>query len=132
MRAVTRDGLVCRLTEFERVVEIGVGHRPVVARELAARGIDVTATDIHDRQPPDGVRFVRDDVTDPTLSVYTEADALYALNLPPELHGAVSRLADQIGCAFLFTTLGGDPPTVPVSRETVPGETIFVYDSQRA
>jgi len=132
VRAVTRDGLVGRLADFDRVVEIGVGHRPAVARGLAARGVDVTATDICDRQLPAGVRFVRDDVTDPTLSVYAEADALYALNLPPELHGAVSRLADRIDSAFLFTTLGGDPPTVPVGRETVPGETVFVYDAQRA
>ena len=132
MRTATRDGVVSRLADFDRVVEIGVGHRSAVARELAARGIEVTVTDIHDRQPPEGVHFVRDDVTDPTRSVYAGADALYALNLPPELHGAVSRLADRVDSAFLFTTLGGDPPTVPVNRETVPGETIFVYDAQRA
>jgi len=41
----TTHALVDRLAGFERVVEVGVGHRPDVAAALADRGVSVTVTD---------------------------------------------------------------------------------------
>jgi len=131
VRTATREALLDRLAEFDPVVEVGVGDRPAVARGLASRGIDVTVTDVRDCRLP-GLDFVRDDVFDPELAVYEDAEALYALNLPPDLHGAVARLGGRIDSAVFFTTLGADPATVPVRRERLPGETLFVHDAQRA
>jgi len=121
----TRRAVVDRLSDYDRVVEIGIGRRVAVARALAAAGVAVTATDIHEREVPAGVTFVRDDVTDPTPAVYEAAAALYALNLPPELHRPSADLAATVGADLFFTTLGGDQPTVPVTREPIPGETLF-------
>lgn len=81
----------------------------------------MTATDVHEQTVPDGVSFVRDDVTDPTRSVYDGADVIFARNLPPELHRPVRRVAREVGAACWFTTLGGDPPMVPVEPEQLPG-----------
>jgi uncharacterized UPF0146 family protein len=121
----TRRALVGCLSDYERVVEIGVGRRDAVARALAEADVAVTATDIETRPVPSGVTFVVDDVTDPTISVYEGAEALYALNLPPELHRPAADLARSVGADLLFTTLGGDQPVIPVSRETLPGETLY-------
>lgn len=134
MRTDTRTALVARLSDAGRAVEVGIGSRTDVAGALAATGTRVTATDVRDfgREIPDGVRFVRDDVTDPERSVYLGAGVLYALNLPPELQRPAARLAGDVGAAFEFTTLGGDPAVVPVRSETLPGETLFVADPQRA
>ena len=125
MRESTADAIAARLVTNERVVEVGIGHRAAVASALVAAGVAVTATDIHDRAVPDGVSFVRDDATDPTPDVYADADAVYALNSPPELHRPIAAIARSVGAEFLFTTLGGDPPAVPVDRETLPGETLY-------
>ncbi|WP_267642001.1 UPF0146 family protein [Haloarchaeobius amylolyticus] len=114
------------LARYETVVEVGVGHRTDVAAGLAERGVRVTATDVYDRPVPDGVRFVRDDVTDPDLAVYRDADAIYALNVPPELHRPVWDVAKRVGADFVFTTLGGDQPAIPVERETIPADTLYV------
>jgi uncharacterized UPF0146 family protein len=122
----TRRAIVRRLSDFEALVEVGVGNRLAVAAALADAGKAVTATDVHPREVPDGVRFERDDVTDPDPAVYRNAGAIYALNLPPELHRPALDVARNADAAFLFTTLGGDQPAVPVERETIPGETIFV------
>ena len=124
MRPATRDALVDRLARYDRLVEVGVGHRPDVAGALSDRAA-VTATDVHDRPVPDGVRFVRDDVTAPDESVYRDADAVYALNLPPELHRPAWTLARRVDADLLFTTLGGDGPSIPTTPETLPGETLF-------
>ncbi len=120
-----RDEIVMRLANYQRAVEIGIGNRPDVAGELAAAGVAVTATDIVPRRVPDGVGFHLDDVTKPKLEVYSGADLLYARNLPPELHRPALAVAKECDADFVFTTLGGDGPSVPVRRETIPGETLF-------
>jgi len=130
VRTETRDALVEQLCGFERLLEVGVGTRTDVAAALAATGADVTATDVHDRETPDGVDFLRDDVVarseraDPGPRY--DVDAVYALNLPPELHRPTRAVADAVDAACYFTTLGGDQPAVPVRRVTLPGETLYV------
>ncbi|ELZ11606.1 hypothetical protein C479_07076 [Halovivax asiaticus JCM 14624] len=120
------DALVDRLSAYERVVEVGIGRRTEVAASLAERGVAVTATDVYDRSVPADVDFVRDDVLAPDLTVYDGAGAIYALNLPPELHRPVAEVATDAGADFLFTTLGGDRPQLPVARESLPVGTLFV------
>lgn len=126
MDSRTRDALADRLSGFETLVEVGIGRRTDVAHALVTAGKKVTATDAHSREVPAGVTFVEDDIWNPDPAVYRDADAIYALNLPPELHRPALDVARRVDAAFLFTTLGGDQPAVPVARETIPGETLFV------
>lgn len=114
------------LSEYESVVEVGVGERFDVAERLAATGGDVTVTDVHTRSVPAGVRFVRDDVTDPALDVYRGADVIYAQRVPPELQRPVLDVAEAVDAACLFTTLGGDPAVVPARPVTIESGTVFV------
>ncbi|ELY54015.1 hypothetical protein C493_13233 [Natronolimnohabitans innermongolicus JCM 12255] len=118
------------LAGYDRVVEIGIGRRTDVAAALVDRGVIVTATDVYDRGVPDGVEFVRDDVVDPDPAVYDGADAVYALNLPPELHRPALEVARAADADLLFTTLGGDQPAVPVERRTVASGTLYVARGQ--
>ena len=130
---VTRrdTGLVARLSGYDAAVEIGVGRRPDVAAGLADAGVSVTVTDVVDREVPPSVSFVRDDIVaasrraDPGEAY--DADLLYGLNLPPELHRPALDVAGAVGADFLFTTLGGDPPAVPATTESLPeGGTLYV------
>jgi uncharacterized UPF0146 family protein len=111
---------------YAELVEVGVGNRTDVAAALADRGHSVIATDVNDREVPENVAFVRDDVTDPDISVYEGTDAIYALNCPPELHRPLLDVAERVDTAYLFTTLGGDQPAVPVERRTVESGTLYV------
>ncbi|MFP9060163.1 UPF0146 family protein [Natrialbaceae archaeon A-chndr2] len=121
--------LVDALSSANHLVEIGIGRRTDVAEGLADRGCRVVATDISPQDVPDTVTFVEDDVLEPSLEVYTDADTLYALNLPPELHRPVWDLAREVDAEFRFTTLGGDSPLVPVRRLSLPRETLFVAEA---
>ncbi|MCU4751879.1 UPF0146 family protein [Halobacteria archaeon AArc-curdl1] len=121
--------LVDALSSVNRLVEIGIGRRTDVAKGLAERGCQVVATDIIPRDVPDAVTFIEDDVLEPTLEVYADADTLYALNLPPELHRPAWELARAVDAEFRFTTLGGDSPMVPVRRVSLPRETLFVAEA---
>ncbi|MFB6177535.1 MAG: UPF0146 family protein [Halobaculum sp.] len=122
------------LARYDRVCEVGIGRRPAVAGRLAERGVAVTATDVEPRTVPDGVRFVVDDLRDASRRVAAgdhpgeqyDADAIYALNCPPELHRSLSTVARAVGADCLFTTLGGDSPTIPVERHALDGgETLY-------
>lgn len=119
------------LSGFESVVEVGVGNRPELAERLAEAGVSVVATDVVARPVPAGVEFVIDDVTDPTLSVYGGADALFAQRLPPELQRPVVDLAEAVGAACYFTTLGSDPAVVPITPRTVESGTLYEASNQR-
>jgi len=126
-----RAALLARLRRYDRPVEVGVGCRPDVAAALAACGASVTAVDLRRVPVPSGVRFVRDDVVERAARAgrdpgpYAGADAVYGLNLPPELHRPALLVARAVGAEFLFTTLGGDPPAVAAAPETLPGETLY-------
>ena len=123
--ATLAAALADRLARFDALVEIGIGGRTDVAARLADRAT-VTATDVRPCTVPDDVTFVQDDITDPTMDVYGDADALYALNLPRELHHPCHSVARATGAAFRFTTLGGEFPAVATEAETLPaGETLF-------
>ncbi len=128
MKSGTCAALADELAPYGSLVEVGIGRRTDVARALADRGCRITATDLHPRETPAGVGFVLDDVTDPDRSIYADAGAIYALNLPPELHRPTRDLARRVDAGFLFTTLGGDGPEVPVARRSLPGETLFVAE----
>ena len=125
MHTEANVALVDRLARYDDLVEVGIGSRPGVAAALADRGRTVTATDVHGRDVPAGVRFVRDDVTDPDPAVYRGADAVYALNCPPELQRPLSAAARTADADCLFTALGTDPAVVDAAPETLPDGTLF-------
>lgn len=122
-------------TDPDRAVEVGVGHRVGVARELADRGVAVTATDV-DAAAVDaaaavpGVRAVADDVTDPDVGTYRGADLVYALRCPPELHGRLAAAARWVGADAAFTTLGGEPPAVDATPERAGPTTLYRVDGR--
>jgi uncharacterized UPF0146 family protein len=139
--SVPRAELAARLATYDRLVEVGIGRRPEVAAALVDADCEVTATDVFDAPTPDGVRFVRDDVVaraeahdgppgDPLPDHY-RVDAVYGLNLPAELQRPARDVARAAGADFLFTTLGFEEPVVPVARETVGGETLYVVERRR-
>jgi uncharacterized UPF0146 family protein len=125
----TQPALVEYLARYDSLVEVGIGRRTDVARALVAAGKTVTATDIHPRSVPAGVGFVVDDIVARTAgapgALYA-VDAVYALNLPPELHRPARDVAHAAGAECCFTTLGGDQPAVPVERVTLSRETLYV------
>ncbi len=120
----TLNNLVNILSEFENLVEIGIGSRTDVSN-LLIKNSSVVATDIHECIVPSGVKFVIDDITNPVIDVYSNSDAIYALNMPPELHQYALNVSLQVGSKFIFTTLGGDFPEIPVYPQTIPGETLY-------
>lgn len=153
MVSPSRRALVDELAEHDRLVEVGVGNRPGVAKALAERGSRVVAVDIDPGErtlaaargtQAEGVegslRTRRADVLALAESGAGEigigttvgtdggdsVDAVYACNLPAELQRPTVALADRLDAACAFTTLGFEEPVVPVHRRSVEGTALYV------
>ena len=73
MGSPRHDGLIDTLERYDRLLEVGIGNRPGVARELAARGCAVLAIDI-DPPSQSHERGGDDTVADDTAADNTAAD----------------------------------------------------------
>jgi len=147
----SRRALVDELAAHDRLVEVGVGNRPAVARALAERGSRVVAVDIDpgertlaaaraaEGEGAEGsLRARRGDVlaladagtgerdAGPLADVDGPVDAVYACNLPAELQRPTVALAERLNAACAFTTLGFEEPVVPVRRRSVGGTPLYV------
>ncbi|MEZ3163729.1 UPF0146 family protein [Halorubrum sp. RMP-47] len=140
--------LVGALDPYDRLIEVGVGRRPAVARALADRGRDVVAFDVdvseaardtaaEAKESSGGsLRVVAADVTALAAAEDERAawnalgldaggvDAMYARNLPAELQRPTVALAERLDADCLFTTLGFEEPVVDVSRRAAASGTV--------
>ena len=156
MIASSRRALVDALATHDRLVEIGIGDRPSVARALARRGCHVVAVDIspgedalaaareaRDTAVPGSLRVRRGDVLaladdgpDPVIDDTADGpladgdgvavDAVYACHLPAELQRPTVAFARRLGAACAFTTLGFEEPVVPVTRRALGDAVLYV------
>lgn len=105
--------LAAWLAACDRVLEVGVGRRFELATHLAERGVHVTAIDVEPGSPPPRVRVLTADVHALDPALVAPIDAVYALNLPPELQPPTAAAAAGLDAPCRFTTLGADPTVVP-------------------
>lgn len=122
------DSLLRYLTaNYEgKAVEVGVGDRSETAGELSRRGFTVVCTDVRERETPDEVEFVVDDVQDPGLSVYRGADVVYSVRPPYELHRHLREVADEVDADLVMKPLGNEPTPLTHDLVNVDGEALYV------
>lgn len=118
--------------EYERgarLVEVGVGRRDETARELDGAGYGVTATDVRDVSDSVDVEFVRDDVTSPDVSVYEDAELVYSVRPPYEIHAALREVAERADADLLVAPLADEPPSFDAELVSRYGRGLFVRDN---
>lgn len=93
---------------YHRPVEVGIGRNPHVAIRLAEAGLPVIATDIAERDVPDAVRFVVDDICAPDLTLYREADLIYAVRPGVEMIPCLMETARAVGADCIVYHLGNE------------------------
>ena len=91
---------------YAGVIEVGVGNNPGAAIIIHAAGIPIRCTDIKNRELPNGIDFVIDDVFEPDLSIYAGADVLYAIRPAIEMMAPLITLAKKVHCDLLVYHLG--------------------------
>lgn len=126
------QGLIDHLTSnySERAVEVGVGRRPETAEALASRGFRVVCTDVEPRDTPEDVEFQVDDVRDPDMDLYREAEVVYSIRPPYEVHGALAELAATVGADLVVVPLGNEETPLDHDLKNVDGTTVYVVENE--
>jgi uncharacterized UPF0146 family protein len=89
-----------------KVVEVGVGSLPQVAL-LLKDAMDVIVTDISEQEHA-GVRFCRDDIFSPDMSIYKGASLIYSIRPPIDMQEAIARVAREVGADLIIRPFGNE------------------------
>lgn len=95
-----------------RIVEVGAGHVPAVARLLLASGLEVVLTDREERLLGN-LRVEKDDIFAPRMELYREASLLYSIRPPLELQIAMGGVAARVGADILIRPLQDEVAELP-------------------
>jgi uncharacterized UPF0146 family protein len=83
-----------------RLVEVGIGRHPDVALRLNDT-FDLVCTDVIDPGIP-GLRFVRDDIYKPDVSLYRGAALVYSIRPPPDMQVPIAAVASGAGADLII------------------------------
>lgn len=89
---------------YSSAVEVGFGGKTVAAKILLEADIPVLCTDVHTYNTD--VPAVVDDCVEPDISLYENADVIYAIRPGVEIVPALIALAKRVGCDLLVYHLG--------------------------
>jgi hypothetical protein len=95
-----------------RIVEVGAGHVPGVARLLSERGLEVVLTDREERLRYD-LRIEKDDIFAPRMELYRGASLLYSIRPPREMQIAMGDVAARVGADILVRPLQDEVAELP-------------------
>ena len=85
-----------------KMVEIGVGKFQTISKNLSKNEkIDLIMTDID----PANEDIVKDDVFNPDMSIYEDADILFSIRPPGELQEAIMKIRDQVNATLIIKPL---------------------------
>lgn len=85
-----------------KIVEIAVGKFDGVYQYLKRNeNIEIIKTDIS----PDDDEVIKDDITNPNLELYKNADIIYSIRPPSELQPHIEKLSQKVKGTFIIKPL---------------------------
>ena len=85
-----------------RIVEIGAGKFQTISKNLSENeNIDIVMTDID----PADENIIRDDVFNPNMNIYKDADILFSIRPPAELQEAIMKIRDNVNATLIIKPL---------------------------
>jgi len=91
---------------YTHAVEVGIGKNPEAAQALSGAKKLLRATDIKKMPVPGDLAFIVDDVFSPDISLYQEADVIYAIRPAIEMIPPLIILAREVNCDLIVYHLG--------------------------
>ena len=85
-----------------KIVEIGAGKFQTISKNLSENeNIDIVMTDID----PADENIIRDDVFNPNMNIYKDADILFSIRPPAELQEAIMKIRDNANATLIIKPL---------------------------
>lgn len=109
-----------------KVVEVGVGSLPEVALLLKDK-MDVIVTDINEHNFS-GLKFARDDVFSPDISIYSGASLIYSIRPPIDIQSAIAEIARFVGADLIIRPFSNEKADL---RKYYKDQTLVNYKKAR-
>jgi hypothetical protein len=88
----------------KKIVEVGAGREFSVLQELRKKlNAQIIATDV-----VESGGIVKDDVAEPDISIYKDAELIYSIRPPPELYPHLENIARKVGADLIVRSLSSD------------------------
>ena len=85
-----------------KIVEIGAGKFQTISKNLSENeNIDIVMTDID----PANENIIKDDVFNPNMNIYKDADILFSIRPPAELQEAIMKIRDEVNATLIIKPL---------------------------
>ena len=85
-----------------KIVEIGAGKFQTISKKLSENeNIDIVMTDID----PANENIIKDDVFNPNMNIYKDADILFSIRPPAELQEAIMKIRDEVDATLIIKPL---------------------------
>ena len=85
-----------------KIVEFGAGKFQTISKNLSENeNIDIVMTDID----PANENIIRDDVFNPNMNIYKDADILFSIRPPAELQEAIMKIRDEVNATLIIKPL---------------------------
>ena len=85
-----------------KIVEIGAGKFQTISKNLSENeNIDIIMTDID----PANENIIRDDIFNPNMNIYRDADILFSIRPPAELQEAIMKIRDDVNATLIIKPL---------------------------
>ena len=85
-----------------KIVEIGAGKFQTISKNLSENeNIDILMTDID----PANESIIKDDVFNPNMNIYKDADILFSIRPPAELQEAIMKIRDNVDATLIIKPL---------------------------
>lgn len=95
----------------EKVVEVGIGRMHELAKTLSDKGLKVIATDIIDLGPISDFEYVKDDIFNPDINIYSGASLIYSIRPPIELFSPIKAVSSIVKADCLIRPLSNEFPS---------------------
>lgn len=85
-----------------KIVEIGAGKFQTISKNLSENeNIEIIMTDID----PANENIIKDDVFNPNMNIYKDADILFSIRPPAELQEAIMKIRDDVDATLIIKPL---------------------------
>ena len=111
-----------------KVVEIAIGKFFTVADYLKSSDsniIDFTATDIN----PANSNIIFDDITNPNMGIYEDADIIYSIRPPQELQPYIEDIVSKTGATLIIKPLFNEYLNLKLDMKLVNYKKAVFYQS---
>ena len=85
-----------------KIVEIGVGKFQAISKNLSENeNIELIMTDID----PASENIIKDDVFNPDMTIYEDADIIFSIRPPSEIQEAIMKIRDSTNATLIIKPL---------------------------